>query len=143
MKKKNINIVVDLDDVLQCVYAESARRGLAAPEVYVLTEDNESLLVQYVKSGLDDVRTHMAGYVRLCSFNPNVNEHNIVIQLTLENPASAAVDDAMSATLVRLLANYALLRFYGERDTYYGVAWRKLRAQLLLVLARDQAAIAQ
>ena len=143
MKKRNINIVVNLDDVLQCVYAESSRRGLAAPEVYVLTEDNARLLVQYIETGLKDVRTRMAGYVNLCSFNPNVDERNIVLQLMLEHPASASIDDVMSNTLVQLLANYALLRFYGERDTYYGVAWRKYRAQLLLVLARDQAAIAQ
>ena len=143
MTKKNINIAVDLDEVLQHIYVESARRGLAAPEVYVLTPDNERLLAQYIKSGLHDLTARMAGYVHLCSFNPNADERNIVVQLTLEHAASAAIDRPMHDAMVELLANYALLRFYGERDTYYGTAWRKYRAQLLLVLARDQAAIAQ
>lgn len=143
MTKKNINIVIDLDEVLQRIYAESARRALAAPEVYVLTDNNENLLEQYIHSAMHDVKTRMAGYITLFSYNPNSTERNIVLQLKLEHPAGSSLDTAMHDALVELLANYALLRFYGERDTYYGTAWRKYRAQLMLVLARDQAAIAQ
>jgi hypothetical protein len=143
MTKKNINIAVDLNDVMQRIFAESARRALATPEVYVLTPDNSRLLAQYVESGLNDVKIRMAGYVTLCSFNPNIDERNIVLQLTLQHSASPQLDTVMHDALVELLANYALLRFYGEHDTYYGTAWRKYRAQLLLVLARDQVAIAQ
>ncbi|MBO7609085.1 MAG: hypothetical protein J6S96_02635 [Muribaculaceae bacterium] len=143
MKKKNINITINFDDVFDRVFAESARRALAASGVYVLTEDNAPLLVKYIEDGLADVRTRMDGYVTLCSFNPNVDERNIVLQLALKHAATPSLDNVMADTLTQLLANYVLLRFYGESDTCYGIAWRKYRAQLLLVLARDQAAIAQ
>lgn len=143
MKKKNINITINLEDIFQSVYIESARHAMAAPQTYILTEDNAALLTKYVEDGMTDVRTRMAGYVTLCSFNPNVDERNIVLQLKLEHDSSPNLDNAMADVLKQLLANYVLLRFYGEQDTYYGVAWRKYRAQLMLVLARDQAAIAQ
>ena len=143
MTKKNININADLDDVLDRVFAESARRAIAAPEVYRLTADNSRLLTQYVESALHDLRTRMGGYVTLWSFNPNSETRNVVIQLKLVHPASAGLDDIMRDALVELLANYALMRFYGDEGTYYGTAWRKYRAQLMLVLARDQAALAQ
>ncbi|MBO4870728.1 MAG: hypothetical protein J5565_01940 [Muribaculaceae bacterium] len=143
MTKKNININADLDDVLDRVFAESARRAIAAPEVYRLTADNSRLLTQYVESALHDLRTRMGGYVTLWSFNPNSETRNVVIQLKLVHPASAGLDDIMRDALVELLAYYALMRFYGDDSTYYGTAWRKYRAQLMLVLARDQAALAQ
>ena len=143
MTKKNINITADLDDVLDRVFAESARHAIAAPEVYRLTADNSRLLIQYVESALHDLRTRMGGYVTLWSFNPNSETRNVVIQLKLAHPASAGLDDIMRDALVELLAYYALMRFYGDDGTYYGTAWRKYRAQLMLVLARDQAALAQ
>ena len=143
MTKKNININADLDDVLDRVFAESARRAIAAPEVYRLTADNSRLLTQYVESALHDLRTRMGGYVTLWSFNPNSETRNVVIHLKLVHPASAGLDDIMRDALVELLAYYALMRFYGDDSTYYGTAWRKYRAQLMLVLARDQAALAQ
>ena len=123
------------------MYAESARRAIAAPDVYVLTDDNSRLLTQYMESALRDVHTRMGGYVHLCSFNPHASERNVVLQLTLQHAVPPSVDAAMRDALVELLAYYALMRFYGDSNTYYGTAWRKYRAQLLLVLARDQAAL--
>lgn len=143
MTKKNINLAVDVAEALDRVYAESARRALAAPEVYRLTADNYRLLTQYMESGLRDLRTRMGGYVTLCSFNPHAESRNVVLQLTLQHAAPPQLDELMHGALVELLAYYALMRFYGDRDTYYGTAWRKYRAQLLLVLARDQAALSQ
>lgn len=143
MTKKNINLAINLDDILQRIYTESARRALAFPDTILLTPDNDRLLAQYIEDGLNDANSRMSGYVTLCSYNPNATERNIVLQLTLRHAASIEIDKVMHDALLALLVNYALLRFYGERDTYYGTAWRKYRAQLLLVLARDQAAIAQ
>ena len=143
MTKKNIYITVELDEALNLVYAESARRALAAPEVYRLTADNYRFLSQYMESAVRDLRTRMSGYVTLCSFNRHASERNVVLQLTLQHTVPPSVDVAMHDALVAVLAYYALMRFYGDSDTYYGTAWRKYRAQMLLVLARDQAALTQ
>ena len=39
--------------------------------------------------------------------------------------------------VTQYIANFALMRLYGEQASYYRIACRKYRAQMLLVFARD------
>ena len=40
--------------------------------------------------------------------------------------------------VVETLAYYALLQFYGAKDTYYDTAWRRNRAHAVIILCRAE-----
>ena len=78
----------------------------------------------------------MAGYVTAWNYNPNITENNIPLELKFNNNGPA--EDILRGAIVEALAFYALLQFYGEQDTYYGTAWRKHRAHVVLLLCRAE-----
>ena len=135
-------ITIDLDEVLNRIYAESARHAIAEPDVLVLTSDQSRLLEQYIETAFRELHVRMGGYVVLASFNPNADSGNIVLHLALAHCQGDMVANLLHHAIVELLAYYALMRVYGDENTYYGTAWRKYRAQAMLVLARDQAGLA-
>ncbi|MBR4217558.1 MAG: hypothetical protein IKR71_00745 [Bacteroidales bacterium] len=134
-------IYIDLDEILNRIYAESARRALCAPDVPLLSADQSRLLEQYIESGFREVQVRIGGYVALASFNPNSDDNNIILHLQLRHNSGEPLSQLLHYALVELLAHYALMRFYGDEGTWYGTAWRKYRAQVLLMLARDQMAL--
>lgn len=132
-----ITIQINLDEVLDRIYAESAWRAAHRNDVYTLTPDNERMLSIKVGQGLSELLARLAGYVTAWNYNPNTLENNISVTLTVDDGTPEA--DTLHATVVEALAFYALLQFYGEQDTYYGTAWRKHRAHAVLLLCRPQA----
>ena len=68
------------------------------------------------------------------NYNPNLLQDNIMLVI---KPDGIGLDESVLAGAVtEALAFYALLQFYGEQDTYYGTAWRKHRAHIMLLLCR-------
>lgn len=126
---------INLDAVLDRIYAESAWRAAHRNDVYTLTPDNERMLSVKVGQGLNELLSRMAGYVVQWNYNPNALEDNIRLTLQVESTVDESV---LAATIVEALAFYALLQFYGEQDTYYGTAWRRHRAHTVLLLCRPQ-----
>ncbi|MBQ7689589.1 MAG: hypothetical protein IJT30_00105 [Muribaculaceae bacterium] len=135
-------IIIDLDEILERVYAESARRAIGEPGVAVFTADQARLLEQHIESGFGELRVRLGGYVTLASFNPNADTNHIVLHLALRHTAGNGIEPTLHHAIVELLAHYTLMRLYGDANTWYGTAWRKYRAQVLLILARDQLALA-
>jgi len=105
-----MTLKINLDAILDRIYAESAWRAAHRNDIYTLTPDNERMLSLKVGQGLNELLARMAGYVTGWNYNPNIEA----------------------------LAYYALLQFYGEQDTYYGTAWRKHRAHVVLLLCRTE-----
>ncbi len=134
-------ITIDLNEILNRIYAESARRAIGEPDALVLTPDQNRLLAGYLEAGFDELCVRMGGYVALHSFNPHAESGNVQLHLSLRWCRGERVEALLHHAIVELLAHYALMRVYGDSDTCYGAAWRKHRAQALLVLARDQAAL--
>ena len=132
-------IIIDLTEILNRVYAESARHALCQPDALVLTPDQNRLLTGYLEAGFQELCVRMGGYVALHSFNPHAESANVQLHLSLRWCCGERVATLLQHAIVELLANYALMRVYGDDGTCYGTAWRKHRAQALLVLARDQA----
>ena len=126
---------INLDAVLERIYAESAWRAAHRDDVYTLTPDNERMLSIKVGQALNELLARMSGYVTEWNYNPNLLEDNIWLTLQLDG----SVDDAtLKGAITEALAYNALLQFYGEQDTYYGTAWRKHRAQVMLLLFNAQ-----
>lgn len=123
---------INLDTVLDRVYAESAWRAAHRNDVYTLTPDNRRMLALKVGQGLNELLSHMAGYVTSWNYNPNIEQDNIM--LGLQFAGNGPDIDILTADIVEALAYFALLQFYGEQDTYYGTAWRKHRAHIVLLL---------
>lgn len=130
-----INIQLDLQQVLERIYAESAWRAAYRDDAYTLTPDNQRMLALKVGQGLNELLARMAGYVTAWNYNPNIESNNIA--LTLQFARRVPDEATLRAAVVEALAFYALLQFYGERDTYYGTAWRKHRAHIMLLLSAD------
>lgn len=122
---------INLDAVLDRIYAESAWRAAHRDDVYTLTPDNERMLSLKVGQGLNELLARMAGYVTEWNYNPNLLEENIWLTLQLDGPVDEAT---LKGAITEALAFNVLLQFYGEQDTYYGTAWRKHRAHVMLLL---------
>ena len=123
---------INLDAVLDRIYAESAWRAAHRDDVYTLTPDNERMLSIKVGQALNELLARMAGYVTEWNYNPNLLEDNIWLTLQLDGPVDEAT---LKGAITEALAFNALLQFYGEQDTYYGTAWRKHRAHVMLLLS--------
>ena len=139
--KKTVRIIIDLNTVLDRIYAESAWRAAHNPDVTLITSDNLALIVQHLESAMADLKVKLEGYIEIFSFNPNGEDRNIQIHLRFTHDVPYRVDLQMKDAVTELLAQYALMRFYGDEGTYFGTAWRRSRAQVMLMLARDQLAL--
>ena len=129
-----MTLKINLDAVLDRIYAESAWRAAHRNDVYTLTPDNERMLSIKVGQGLNELLARMAGYVTAWNYNPNLLQDNILLNLKLDG--DGLDEDILQGDSTEALAFYALLQFYGEQDTYYGTGWRKHRAHIMLLLCR-------
>ena len=129
-----MTLKINLDAVLNRIYAESAWRAAHRNDIYTLTPDNERMLSIKVGQGLNELLARMAGYVTAWNYNPNLLQDNILLNLKLDG--DGLDEDILQGDITEALAFYALLQFYGEQDTYYGTAWRKHRAHIMLLLCR-------
>ena len=129
-----MTLKINLDAVLDRIYAESAWRAAHRNDVYTLTPDNERMLSIKVGQGLNELLARMAGYVTAWNYNPNLLQDNILLNLKLDG--DGLDEDILQGDITEALAFYALLQFYGEQDTFYGTAWRKHRAHIMLLLCR-------
>ena len=126
---------INLDAVLDRIYAESAWRAAHRDDVYTLTPDNERMLSIKVGQALNELLARMAGYVTEWNYNPNLLEENIWLTLQIDAPIDEAT---LKGAITEALAFNTLLQFYGVQDTYYGTAWRKHRAHVMLLLFNAQ-----
>lgn len=130
-------ITINLDDILNRIYAESAWHTAYRKGAYTLTPDNAAMLEMRIADGLSDLRSRMAGYVKFWNYNPNIPDGNITIELKFEKPVPDGTGDTLKGAITELLAFYALMCFYGEKDTNYGTGWRLHRTKVKLVLSLD------
>ena len=132
-----IEIVVDNADILEAIYSASAWHCLVYKQAPRLTPDQERLCMMRVKEGYDDLYCRVLGYTSLANFNPNAESGNVRFAFVFSHPCGPTVPQGLKQLVTQLLANFALKRFYGDQVSYYGAAWLKYRAQLLLAFARD------
>ena len=67
-----MTLKINLDAILDRIYAESAWRAAHRNDIYTLTPDNERMLSLKVGQGLNELLAHMAGYVTDWNYNPNI-----------------------------------------------------------------------
>jgi hypothetical protein len=127
---------INLDAILERIYAESAWRAAHRNDVYTLTPDNERMLTVKVGTALNELLARMSGYVTEWNYNPNLLEDNIWLTLQTDAPVD---EPTLKGAIAEALAFNTLLQFYGEQDTYYGTAWRKHRAHVMLLLCYPSA----
>ena len=138
-KKEHVNVAVsiDIDDVLEKVYAASAWHAVGRAGGYVITPDNAAMLRNTMKEGFDDLCSRVGGYLTAASYNPEADRGNIRLTFVLRHTPPALFADELGGVIEQLLANFVLFRHYGEDDGYFYTAWQKYRAQLMLMFARD------
>lgn len=132
-----IEIAIDKADILEAIYAASAWHCMVYKQAHRLTPDQERLCMMKVKEGYDDLYSRVMGYTNLANFNPNVESGNVRFAFAFSHPVGMTVPEGLKQLVTQLLANFALKRFYGDQASYFGAAWLKYRAQLLLAFARD------
>ena len=155
MNRYALKIYVTLDSILDAVTAESAWRCALNPDEFCLTPDQEPLISVKVKEAFNDLCSTISAYLELHSFNRNAPEQYAVMWLRLRQRPTSRLEPVINAIVVDLLSQYALAAFYGERDTLqsttsghrlsniggatdvYTLAWRRAKAHLLAILARD------
>ena len=133
-----MKITIDLTEILDHIYAESAWHAAYDEKIRLLTPDNERMLEMRIEDGLYDLRPRLAGYITQWNYNPHLESGNISMTLQFRKEQPGAVEQAMHDAIVELLAAYALKCFYGEEGTYYGTAWRLYRTKVMLIMSRDQ-----
>ena len=132
MKHNTITIYIDFDEVLNYVYAQSAWHA--------------NMLLLKLKEGYADIRQRVMGYLTFDNYNPNIESRNIMMTFEFRHKQPSSFGEALHDTLVALLANFMLMRFYGEidpRGTQYGssifyIEWRRYKSKLLLAFAHDE-----
>lgn len=132
-----MKLTIDLDEILDRIYAESAWHAAYDRDIPTLTPDNARMLEMRVEDGLNELRTRLAGYLTQWNYNPHIDKQNITLTLKTKHEPTTSLVDAMHGAIVGLLSAYALMCFYGENGTYYGTAWRLHRTKIMLLLARD------
>lgn len=146
MNKHNITITIDIDDILNYVYAQSAWYNAHKPGARVLTADNRNMLLIKLREGYADLRQRVMGYLYFDNYNPNTTSANITMTFTFKHEQGPLFETALRDTIVALLAQFMLMRFYGELDPHtndhspsiYHLEWRRYKAKLLLAFAHDE-----
>ena len=134
-----ITVTADIADVLERVYAESAWRAAHNPGALVLTPDNARLLTTHARRAWDDLLARLAGYVAASNFNPNIDQ-SLTLVLKLAANAPDTLPAALTGAVVATLAFYVLDQMYAsDPESWFGIAWRRHRAQCVLLLARAEA----
>ncbi len=132
-----MTITINLDTILDRIYAESAWHAAYSTTIPVLTPDNARLLEMRIEDGLADIKARISAYVTQWNFNPHLDEDHITIGLAL--PATMdSQQDTIAALIVEALAQYALMRFYNDEQLHFAAAWRVARARLTILLSRTQ-----
>ncbi|MBR5102367.1 MAG: hypothetical protein IK092_04525 [Muribaculaceae bacterium] len=135
-----MKLTLNGEDAMNRVWAESAWKVAAEPELPLLTPDNERLVSLYMKEGFDEICSRLSGYTQLTSYNRNTNTANIIMWLNFRHYCPDSIAQAIALDIVEALAQYALMRFYGD-VSYYSAAYRRAVAHILLCLARDANAL--
>ena len=146
MKNNVITINIDFDEILDYVYAQSAWHAAYNDGMRVLTPDNRRMLLLKLKEGYADIRQRVLGYLTFDNYNPNIESCNITMTFEFRHQQAASFDEALHDTLVSLLSNFVLMRYYGEIDARgmeYGssifyLEWRRYKSKLLLAFAHDE-----
>ena len=137
--KNIITLTADIADVLERVYAESAWRAAHNPQKpYVLTPDNARMLTLHARRGWDDLLARMAGYVSSSNFNPNI-DRSLTLNLRVSTDHTDTLAEALTSAMVATLSFYILAQVYADDPlSWFDTAWRRHRAQCLLLLARSE-----
>ena len=132
-----LTIKVDKDDILQLIYAASSWHCVSDKSARRVTADNERLCLMKMKEGYDDLHSRVMGYTVFANFNPNLDRANVAFTFKFHCEPSVTMPEELKQIVTQYLANFVLMRLYGEHVSYYSIACRKYRAQMLLVFARD------
>lgn len=139
MKSKpvTLTIKIDKDDILQPIYAASAWLCASDKSARRVTADNERLCLMKAKEAYDDLHSRVMRHVTFANFNPNIDSANVTLTFEFRCAPRATMAYELKQIVTQYIANFALMRLYGEQASYYSIACRKYRAQMLLVFARD------
>lgn len=146
MDTHNVTIVIDFDEILNYVYAQSAWYTAHEQNRRVLTNDNRNLIITKLNEGYADLRQRVMGYLDFDNYNPNIDSRNIIMTFAFRHQPQPGFDTALHDTIVALLAHFVLMRFYGDIDprgvkygsSIYDLEWRRYKAKLMLAFAHDE-----
>ena len=132
-----MNISIDLDNVLERIYAESAWHAAYNPGVAALTPDNRATLNRRIDDALADLRQRIDGYVTQWEFNHHLDEGNITIALRLK-PHMDVHAAAIKDSITDVLAQFALKSHYTGTNNHFDLAWQVARARITVFLAKNE-----
>ncbi len=146
MKRHTLTIHIDFDEILNYVYAQSAWHGAHNENVRILTPDNRNMLLIKLKEGYADLKQRVMGYLSFDNYNPNIDSRNIIMTFAFNNEPRLGFDTALHDTIIALLANFLLMKFYGDIDprgpqhgsSIFNLEWRRYKAKLMIAFAHDE-----
>ncbi len=146
MKRHTLTIHIDFDEILNYVYAQSAWHGAHNEDVRILTPDNRNMLLIKLKEGYADLKQRVMGYLSFDNYNPNIDSRNIIMTFAFNNEPRLGFDTALHDTIIALLANFLLMKFYGDIDprgpqhgsSIFNLEWRRYKAKLMIAFAHDE-----
>ena len=141
-EKHTFTLTVDLDNVVDTILAESARRVTYIPGSYILTRDNSAMIEKHLHQAFDEFCLHAAAYIEQSDYEFSTTATAASVTLSLPREMHFANRSLLASALERVLANWALSAIYGERDaddseSLYHLSWRHARAQFMIVLAKE------
>lgn len=86
-----MEIAIDLDDILNAVYSQSAWHCAHNKQLYRLTSDNSTMLSLKIKEAFDNIYTQNMAYVSFANFNPNLDHANVRFTFRFGHPFHEAL----------------------------------------------------
>lgn len=146
MKTHKVTIYIDFDEILDCVYAQSAWYAAHNDKVRIITPDSRRMLLLKLKEGYGNLRSRVMGYLDFDNYNPNIESRNIIMTFVFNNEPQLGFDTNLHDNVVALLAHFLLMGFYGEVDprgmehgsSIFNLEWRRYMAKLMIAFAHDE-----
>ena len=142
MEKQTYEIKLDLENLLESIMFQSAWKATHSENCLFITSDNDAMMIKFIRQGFDNFTGHAGGYITATNFNPNIEHDNIRVTVTLSKAADELFTELLGNAVEQILINWTLFHFYGARDddgeeSLFHLAWRKMRAQFMVMMAKD------
>lgn len=133
-----LTVAVSKSEITEIIYSESAWHCAIRPKLLCLTPDHERTVMRQVGAGFSDMLNRLGGWVEASSFTSGNDQGCVTITFKPVVENTETLQNRLRNVVAELLAAYVLKAHYGESDSYFGTAWRKSQAQLMLIMARQE-----
>ena len=131
--QENRIINIDINEILNRIYSESAFIYVTNPETFRLSSDQNKLVITKLHEGFAALARRISGYTAAIDFS--VTDLAIAVTLRSDPPAQSNLKTVVAENIKTDLTAYALMVFYHDHTPRYENTWHSARSQLTAAFA--------